>query len=51
MNADVVVLITHSKVIKVVWPVAQLLICATLHGEVRCDVLHGRIGKHAGTHA
>lgn len=40
---------THSKVIKVIWPVAQLFICATLHAEVGGDVLHGSIGKYTGT--
>lgn len=33
--------VTHSKVIKVVWPVAQLLVCATLHTVVSGDVFHG----------
>lgn len=43
------ILDTHSKVIKVIWPVAQLFICATLHAEVGSDVLHGGIGKYTGT--
>lgn len=44
------VLFTHSKVIKIIWPVAQLFIGATLHAEVRGDVLHGGIGEDTGTH-
>lgn len=47
----VTVVVTHSKVIKVVGPVFQLFVCAALHAEVRGDVLHGGIGEHTGTHA
>lgn len=32
-------MITHCKVIKVVWPVAQLLVGPTFHADVRCFIL------------
>lgn len=41
--------VTYSKVIKVVGPVAQLLVGPTLHAEVGGDVLHGGVGEHTGT--
>lgn len=50
MHKAVKLTVTHSKVIKVIWPVAQLLIRATLHAEVRGDVLHGGVGEHTDTH-
>lgn len=40
--------ITYSKVIKVIWPIAQLFIGATFHAGVRGCVIHGCIGENTG---
>lgn len=42
---------TYSKVIKVVWPIFQLLIGATLQGEVRSTVLATRVIHTTRKHA